>query len=127
MTVAYVDSSCLVAIGLEEPGGEELAARLTRYDRLLSSSLLEAELQSVFAREKVDGADHLLTWITWVFPDRSLGPEIGRVLRAGYLRGSDLWHVANALYASESPSDLPFVTLDSRQREVAGALGFPTG
>ena len=126
MTVAYVDTSCIVAIGLEEPGSEDLAAHLERYDRLVSSNLLEAELQATFAREKVDSGRHLLTWLTWVFPDRPLSVEIGRVLRSGYVRGSDLWHLANALYVSESPAELPFITLDARQKEVASALGFPT-
>lgn len=126
MKVAYVDTSCLVAVGLDEPGGRDLGTRLSRLDQLVSSNLLEAELLSVLAREKVEGYEELVSWVSWVFPDRPLGPEIARVLRSGYVRGSDLWHLANALYLAETPAELPFLTLDTRQREVAAALGFPT-
>jgi hypothetical protein len=60
-----------------------------------------------------------------VFPDRPLGPEIVRVLEAGYARGADVWHLATALYLADDPADLPFLTLDVRQRELARALGSP--
>lgn len=122
---AYVDTSCLVAIAFGEPGAEELAAELESFARLLSSNLLEAELRAAFAREGVEGGDRLLTWIDWVLPDRPLTTEVGRVLRAGYARGADAWHLASALYVAEDPTDLPFFTLDARQAELAGALGFP--
>lgn len=49
-----------------------------------------------------------------------------RALKAGHLRGTDLWHVATALYLAEDPTELPFVTLDLRQRQVAANLGFRT-
>ena len=125
-SAAYVDTSCLVAIALGEPGGKEMAKRLTGFDVLVSSNLLEAELRSALARNEVDASpDSILSWMTWIFPDRPLGREIGRVLDAGYLRGPDLWHLASALYVVEDPGELPFVTLDARQRDVAGKLGFP--
>jgi uncharacterized protein with PIN domain len=41
---AYVDTSCLVAIALAEPGWERTAATLDTFDRLVASNLLEAEL-----------------------------------------------------------------------------------
>lgn len=41
-----------------------------------------------------------------------------------YSRGTDLWHVAGALYVAPKPSDISFVTLDVRQHTVASALGF---
>ncbi len=59
-----------------------------------------------------------------MLPDRSLAPEFAVVLEAGYLRGSDLWHVATALYVSPDPQEISFLTLDRRQQAVAGALGF---
>lgn len=124
MNVAYVDTSALVAIAFGEPGGTVLARRLDSFDELLSSNLLEAELRVALAREGVSAGENLLTWITWILPDRTLGPEIGRVLSTGYLRGADLWHLASALYVAEEPKELSFVTLDERQRELAGSLGF---
>ena len=125
-TAAYVDTSCLVAIALDEPGAKEMSKHLARFDQLVSSNLLEAELRAALARNQIGASpDEILSWITWVFPDRPLTREISRVLEAGYLRGPDLWHVASALYLVEEAKELPFVTLDSRQRAVAEALGFP--
>lgn len=125
MTAAYVDTSCLVAIAFGEPEGEVLARRLVEMDRLFASNLLEAEIRATFMRESIP-ADHPLPGnLTWVLPDRSLGPELGIVLNAGYLRGADLWHLACALYLAGNPRDLPFVTLDEQQEVVARKLGFP--
>lgn len=124
MNIAYIDTSALVAIVFGEPGGAALARRLKGFDELLSSNLLEAELRAALVREGVSEGESLLTWITWVLPDRRLGPEIERALSAGYLRGADLWHVACALYVAEDPRELAFVTVDERQRELAGELGF---
>lgn len=125
MTFGYVDSSCLVALAFDEPGARKLAARLRRFDRLFSSNLLEAELRSALVREGLDGhVEDLLSWLTWVYPNRPLTPEYARVTAAGYLRGADLWHLANALFLAADPTDLRFLTLDGRQGEVARRLGF---
>ena len=48
------------------------------------------------------------------------------MLKAGYLRGADLWHVADALYAAPRPESLSFATLYSRQGAIATAVGFRT-
>lgn len=124
MNVAYVDTSCLVAIAFGERGGTALARRLTRFDELVASNLVEAELRSAFMREGIADNPDALKALTWIIPDRALHPEITRVLAAGYLRGADCWHLATALYLAETPGDLTFLTLDVRQQEVAGALGF---
>jgi predicted nucleic acid-binding protein len=125
VTFAYVDSSCLVAVAFDEPGARKLAARLRRFDRLFSSNLLEAELRSALVREGVDGhIEELLSWLTWVYPNRPLTPEYARITTAGYLRGADLWHLANALFLAPDPTDLRFLTLDGRQGAVARRLGF---
>jgi hypothetical protein len=125
MNVAYVDTSCLVAMAFGEPNASVLARRLEGFDELVSSNLLEAELWASFAREEVQPDTRLLSWISWVLPDRPLSQEIGKALAVGYLRGADLWHVACALYLVETPGEISFITLDDRQRGVAGALGFP--
>lgn len=126
MSVAYLDTSCLLAVAFGEPGAKALARRLERYEVLVSSNLLEAELRATLAREGVEGGDGLLDSVTWIFPDRRLTPEIHRVLTAHHLRGADLWHLASALYVAEAPADLDFITLDAAQRDAAAALGFPT-
>ena len=95
MKLAYVDTSCLVAIAFDEPGAGEVARRLARFDRLLSSNLLEAELRS------------------------------DRITSLGYLNGADLWHLACALFLAPQTGDLAFLTLDRRRGEVAVRLGFP--
>ncbi len=127
MTFAYVDSSCLVALAFDESGARKLRARLRRFDWLFSSNLLEAELRSALTREGVDGeVEDLLSWLTWVYPNRPLTAEFVRITAAGYLRGADLWHLANALFLAPNTTDLSFLTLDDRQGELAQRLGFPT-
>lgn len=104
-----------------------MTTRLRRFDRLLASNLLEAELRSALVREGVGGTGRdLLSWVTWVYPNRPLTPEFDRILRAGYVKGADLWHLATALFLSPSGAGLSFLTLDSRQGEMAGSLGFST-
>ncbi len=125
MTRAYVDASCMVAIAFGERGARALARRLGRFEELFASNLLEAELRAASVREGVELDADLLTWLDWVLPDRPLTAELTSVLSAGYLRGADAWHVACALYIAADPVDLPFLTLDDRQRSVARRLGFP--
>lgn len=124
MSVAYVDTSALIAIAFDESGGADMANRLTKITRLLASNLLEAELRSVCSREGVDLPPSLLSGLSWVLPDRPLEPEITAILRTGYLRGADLWHVASALYIAQEPKEMWFMTLDEQQRSVAEAVGF---
>ena len=126
MEGAYVDASAALAIAFQEPGYEAVYQRLLGFSPLWSSNLLEAELRSAFTRERRIYFPNLVPGITWVFPDRPLSLEIAAVLRVGYLRGADLWHVAVALYHAEDPQEVSFVTLDNRQRAVAAALGFQT-
>lgn len=101
-----------------------MAKRLKRADRLLSSNLLEAELEAAFRREGVERDPTRLPRVDWVLPDRSLGDEIRRVLATGYVRGADCWHLATALFIATDPRQLQFLTLDTRQRDLAKALGF---
>lgn len=124
MKVAYVDTSCLVAIAFGEPGATALAQRLHAFDDVVSANLLEAELLATFAREHVEPDGDLLTGISWIVPDRPLHAEISHVLASGYVRGADCWHLATALYLAGEPSTISFLTLDDRQMSVARVLGF---
>jgi predicted nucleic acid-binding protein len=124
MTIAYVDSSCLVAIAFGERGAKALSRRLEGFDELVASNLLEAELRAAFSREGIAPDPELFAALSWIVPDRPLHTEIARVLEAGYVRGADCWHLAAALYLSEDPRAIAFVTLDERQGVVAGLLGF---
>jgi predicted nucleic acid-binding protein len=133
MTWAYVDPSCLVAVAFKESSAAGLRKRLAGFGRLLSSNLLEAEFRAALRREEDRGTtrhearkagDDLLSWVDWVIPSRPLSQEIRTILANEYLRGPHLWHLATALYVAPNPSELPFITLDQRQAEVARALGF---
>ena len=125
MKLAYLDTSCLVAIAFEEPGYAELADRLIAFDRLFSSNLLEAELRSSLGREGVTSGIHrFLSWVTWVHPNRPLTREFQEVSAVSFARGADLWHLACALFLAPNPRELSFVSVDSRQRETARLLGF---
>ena len=124
MTVAYVDTSAVLTVEFNEPGGEALEQRLNSFTSLVSSNLLEAEFRAALLREGRAFSFGTLAHINWVFPDRSLSPEIALALSAGYLRGADLWHVANALYVAHTHDGVVFISTDQRQSAVAAALGF---
>ena len=78
----------------------------------------------VRAREWSTLRPDYLSAISWVFPNRPLTAEVKKVVGAGYLRGADLWHVACALFVSPDPSQISFLTLDARQKEICRAVGF---
>lgn len=124
MRAAYVDTSAIIAIAFQEAGWDGLARRIHAFDHVGSSNLLEAELRSACAREGKPVPEQLVSAFRWVQPTRPLSTELRSVLRAGYLRGADLWHVACALYMARESEDLTFITLDQRQAEVAAELRF---
>jgi predicted nucleic acid-binding protein len=126
LTSAYVDTSCIVAAAFGEREAGVVTRRLARFDRVFSSPLLEAELYSALVREDREIVDTWSTAIDYVIADRPLGPEVRRVLEAGYVRGAGCWHLATALYLAPDPGKLAFVTLDASQRTVARTLGFVT-
>jgi len=116
----------MIAIGLREHGSAAVRERVLSYDVILSSNLLEAEVAAAFRREQVAVDPGLLRPFEWVLPERPLTDELERVFTTGYLKGADAWHIACALHIAGSFRDLAFLTLDSRQRDVAAQLGFPT-
>ena len=126
MRTAYVDTSVLVSMALREPEETEIARLLSQFGRVVASNLLEAELRSVCVRERIAPEEDLLSEFQWIEPNRPLTAEITRVLSAGYVRGTDCWHLASALFLAPDPAGFTFLTRDVRQREVAQALGFET-
>ncbi|MEO7964501.1 MAG: PIN domain-containing protein, partial [Gemmatimonadaceae bacterium] len=86
MKVAYVDSSCIVALVFNERHASTLRTRMRRFDLLVSSSLLEAEVACALKREERPITDVQWSGVRLIHPDRSLTSEISRVLGAGYLR-----------------------------------------
>ena len=126
MSIAYIDTSALLAVAFSEPTKPAVERRLAQSSSVVSSNLLEAEVRAGLSREGRVLDPLLLAGISWVLPDRPLTPELAMVLGAGHLRGADLWHVAAALYSTPDPKQVTFVTLDRRQAEVAAVLGFQT-
>ena len=124
MSVAYVDSSAVVALAFGEDGAAALAELLAGHSRLVSSNLLEAELRAACNREGQPVPGRLLDRIAWIHADRPLTEEIEAALAVGHPHGADLWHVATALYAAPEAGAISFVTLDRRQALVAAGLGF---
>lgn len=126
MKVAYIDTSCLVALAFEERSSQAVRVELTACDHWVSSTLLEAELRGAFARERKEAneAELYLRHIDWILPPRRLTAEIDQALQQGTLRGADLWHVACALHAAAFPEEVLFASLDKRQTAVAKKLGF---
>ena len=127
MSAAYVDTSFLLAIILDEPQAPALRRRLGRYQERLAGDLLRAEALSAARREglSLDALGPALAAISLVLPERSLDREMRAVLGHGYLRGADLWHLACALFlADEDRSELVFLSRDMAQRRVARRLGF---
>ena len=127
MKLAFLDTSCLAAIALNERNAATMSRKLAAFDRLAASPLLEAELRAVLHREGHRAEAQVQPWLSpmlWVSPDRPLSAEIAMVFAAGYVRGADCWHLATALYFSPDAEDISFLTLDERQRNVAKTLGF---
>lgn len=125
MKYAYLDTSWLIQTNFDNSRGQH-RKRLRKEHVLFSSELLIAELLAFGRREKID-QDILtpqLKAITFVLPDRSLRPEIEKVITVHYVRGADLWHLACACYLSPNPAELEFLTANQKQRKVAGLLGF---
>lgn len=125
ITTAYVDTSVLISVAFDQSGSKVLSRRLNSFENLISSNLLEAEFHAAFAREGRVVDRSSLRRVAWILPERPLEDEIAQVLEHGYVRGADCWHLATALYSvAREPSSISFLTLDSRQRTIARALGF---
>ena len=124
--IAYVDSSCIVAIALGEPSAHTFARKLATFDTAVSHPLLDAEVRSACRREDVPVPQREIDLLELIEANRAISSEIDKVLTAGYVRGADCLHLATALYLSPDPQELWFLTLDARQRVVAQTIGFRT-
>ncbi len=126
-----MDTSCLVAMALDEPGSGRTREVLGTIDRVLSCTLMEAEFLCAMQREGMREAAHrFLAQISWVKMDRRLSDELLLILDLdldlGHMRGADLHHLATALSIFRDPTAAFFLTLDSKQGQMARRLGFQT-
>lgn len=122
---AYMDTSWLIRISFEDQG-KRYYKSLRKFSHLFSSDLLIAEALAYATREMIQLGEvsRQFEAITFVIPDRSLKPEIEKVLKLGYVRGADLWHLSCACYLEPNPNELCFLSADKRQLEVARSIGF---
>ena len=128
MNVAYLDTSCAVALVFGEPTAASVAAAFEQQERLVTSDLFEAELLATLRREGVEGyRPELLSQISWLRPERRLTIEIDAALKLGYLRGADVWHLGCASHFRQRlGGHWSFLTLDQRQLQIAQRAGFDT-
>ena len=124
MNLAYVDSSALVKLVLDEADAGAMRRWYIEAERIACSIIGMVETRRAVTR-KVDAPDHLntilRTLITLEFDD-VLAATASRLTPAA-LRTLDAVHLATAL-AIRSDLDA-FVTYDDRLAEAARAVGLP--
>jgi predicted nucleic acid-binding protein len=133
---AYVDTSAMVKRYLDEQGHREVVRLLRRHD-LVSSALLPVELRSAFRRRVLDrsleaaGAESALRRFA---ADRAVLTQVGvtddvlaraeALVASQAIRTLDAIHVGSAqFFAARLGARVLFVSADTRQTDVAGAVG----
>ena len=127
MKTLFTDTSAFLSVLFKEPESTEVADLFRESTQVFASGLLEAEARSIAARKglQIEAVDAAHSRLKWVLPERPLTQELRAAAACGiHLRGTDLWHVACALFLAGDPSALPFVTLDQNQALAAERLGF---
>lgn len=127
MKIAYIDSSYFIAVIFGENNSTQYSKFISRFDNVVSSVLLEAEVLSTAKREQLplQEVENLLSVVRFLHIEGSLRPYLRKVFECGYLRGADAFHVASALWCSEArTTDMHFLTLDKNQASIADILGF---
>ncbi|MBN2717799.1 MAG: PIN domain-containing protein [Deltaproteobacteria bacterium] len=127
MKIGYIDTSVLVAMAFDDAGGSFIGRFVKTFDRLYSSSLLEAEFFSAAAKEnRLDDARQFIRPVRFIYPDTNLTDYHEQVLKKGNVEGSALHHLSCALYLFQQPAEVFFLSLHPTQSSLAAALGFQT-
>ncbi|PWU18116.1 MAG: hypothetical protein C5B49_07695 [Bdellovibrio sp.] len=126
MKVAYIDSSVVVGLMFSEIETQSLEKRLMKFDELISSNLLEAEVMSAAVREGVplEHAVKLIKSVSLYYASSDLIEELRRVFKIDYIRGADAYHLACALALDPTAEELYFSSTDKKQMAIASSLGF---
>ncbi len=135
-SAAYFDSSVLAKNYVREAGSDK-ARRLVRTHLVMTSSIAGVELTSAFRRNLTSGAidershaalakrfsQHRLKF-RLVELAESVLEKAERYVADFDVRALDAIHLASAtVLLDRFPRGLPFITSDSRQRDVAQLLG----
>lgn len=124
MNVAYVDSSALVKLVLDEADAAAMRRWYVEAERVVSSVIGLIETRRAVAR-KVDAPAHvnrILRTVTTLDLDGAIAAVASRAAPVG-LRTLDAIHLATALaIGSELEA---FVTYDDRLADAARAVGLP--
>jgi uncharacterized protein len=121
----YVDASAAGKLLVEEAESAITARFLDdlaeRGDTLVACLVLETELRRLAVRYGLGQGtvSDLLRRFHLLLPDRTIYRDAGLLAAGGHLRSLDAIHVASALRLDVSA----MVTFDSRQAEVARAVG----
>lgn len=135
----FWDSSAVVPLLLDEPGGEGMLALLERDSAMVVWWGTPLECASAIARREREGvlgfpdAGRALATLatlsaSWseVVATEPVRTTAQRLLRTHPLRAADSLQLAAAIIAAEGePRSMPFVCLDSRLAEAAEREGFP--
>ena len=133
---AYFDTSVLAKTYVKEPGSDR-ARQLVRTRQVITSSIAGLELISAFRRNLGTGsiAEKAHSAIVRRFQqDReklrivelsaAVLQDAEKVVADFDVRSLDAVHIASAMISrGRFPKELPFITADARQREVAAQLG----
>lgn len=125
MKIGYIDTSVLVAMAFDDAGGAFIGRSVKTFDRLYSSTLLEAEFFSATNQEnKLKDATRFIKPVRFCYPDTNLTQQLKQVLSHGQCDGSAAHHLACALYLFPNAKDVFFLSLHPNQSAVAAKLGF---
>ncbi len=135
----FWDTSAILPVLVEEPASGAVARELG-FDRLVVAWWgTRLECLSAIARRERDGSleqravgtavarlDEIAAAWTEVEPTDRIRATASRLLRTHPLRAADSLQLAAAITAADdAPSELPFVTLDTRLAVAAEREGFP--
>jgi uncharacterized protein len=122
---AYIDSSALVKLAIEEPGTTALQADIATRAGLMCSSIGATELiracRRSLSRKQMARVDEILDAIFLLYVTPAILSEAA-ALSPTSLRTFDAIHVATILSIDERPLDV--ITYDSRLAVAATSHGF---
>ena len=134
MTVAYLDSSALVKLVIDEPGSEDVAMLWDGADAVITSRVAHPEVRAALAAAhrdgRLDAEGHLAAKDAWEAFHQALRlveltplleAEAGDLAERHALSGSAAIHLASALTLSELP--LIMATWDIRLLHATQSAG----